>query len=67
MYERCEKLRPTLFRLASDTTDDDEALGTVSSSRRRQLTPESVGPVWGALDCRGASSVLLTRKLDGGF
>ena len=27
MYERCEKLRPTLFRLASDTTDDDDALG----------------------------------------
>jgi ADP-ribosylation factor-binding protein GGA len=27
VYERCEKLRPTLFRLASDTTDDDDALG----------------------------------------
>ncbi|XP_024600115.1 ADP-ribosylation factor-binding protein GGA2 [Neophocaena asiaeorientalis asiaeorientalis] len=26
VYERCEKLRPTLFRLASDTTDDDDAL-----------------------------------------
>ncbi|XP_043567619.1 ADP-ribosylation factor-binding protein GGA1-like isoform X2 [Chiloscyllium plagiosum] len=26
LYQRCEKLRPTLFRLASDTTDNDEAL-----------------------------------------
>ncbi|KAM6155218.1 ADP-ribosylation factor-binding protein GGA2 [Rhynchocyon petersi] len=26
VYERCEKLRPTLFRLASDTMDDDDAL-----------------------------------------
>ncbi|XP_006892751.1 PREDICTED: ADP-ribosylation factor-binding protein GGA2 [Elephantulus edwardii] len=26
VYERCEKLRPTLFRLASETMDDDDAL-----------------------------------------
>ncbi|XP_048465435.1 ADP-ribosylation factor-binding protein GGA3-like isoform X3 [Rhincodon typus] len=26
LYQRCEKLRPTLFRLASDTIDNDEAL-----------------------------------------
>lgn len=53
MYERCEKLRPTLFRLASDTTDDDEALGTVLISRRRQRTPQSVGPAWGSLPAMG--------------
>ncbi|XP_049645081.1 ADP-ribosylation factor-binding protein GGA2 isoform X2 [Suncus etruscus] len=29
VYERCEKLRPTLFRLASDTTDDDAALAEI--------------------------------------
>ncbi|XP_078520915.1 ADP-ribosylation factor-binding protein GGA2 isoform X2 [Lissotriton helveticus] len=29
LYERCEKLRPTLFRLASDTLDNDEALAEV--------------------------------------
>ncbi|XP_007516629.1 ADP-ribosylation factor-binding protein GGA2 isoform X2 [Erinaceus europaeus] len=29
VYERCEKLRPTLFRLASETTDDDEALAEI--------------------------------------
>lgn len=32
MYERCEKLRPVLFRLASDATDDDAALGNTSCS-----------------------------------
>uniref|UniRef100_A0A8C7YYX3 ADP-ribosylation factor-binding protein GGA2 n=1 Tax=Oryzias sinensis TaxID=183150 RepID=A0A8C7YYX3_9TELE len=26
LYERCDRLRPNLFRLASDTMDDDEAL-----------------------------------------
>uniref|UniRef100_A0A671L4L6 ADP-ribosylation factor-binding protein GGA1-like n=1 Tax=Sinocyclocheilus anshuiensis TaxID=1608454 RepID=A0A671L4L6_9TELE len=30
LYQRCEKMRPTLFRLASDTEDNDEALGKLS-------------------------------------
>uniref|UniRef100_A0A8C1LZB2 Golgi-associated, gamma adaptin ear containing, ARF binding protein 1 n=2 Tax=Cyprinus carpio TaxID=7962 RepID=A0A8C1LZB2_CYPCA len=30
LYQRCEKMRPTLFRLASDTEDNDEALGKTS-------------------------------------
>ncbi|XP_066546444.1 ADP-ribosylation factor-binding protein GGA1 [Amia ocellicauda] len=29
LYERCEKLRPTLFRLASDTVDNDDALAEI--------------------------------------
>ncbi|KAA0713151.1 ADP-ribosylation factor-binding protein GGA1 [Triplophysa tibetana] len=29
MYQRCEKMRPTLFRLASDTEDNDEALAEI--------------------------------------
>ncbi|XP_072463392.1 ADP-ribosylation factor-binding protein GGA2 [Notamacropus eugenii] len=29
LYEKCEKLRPTLFRLASDTVDDDDALAEI--------------------------------------
>ncbi|XP_036081130.1 ADP-ribosylation factor-binding protein GGA2 [Rousettus aegyptiacus] len=29
VYERCEKLRPVLFRLASDATDDDAALAEI--------------------------------------
>ncbi|XP_043945234.1 ADP-ribosylation factor-binding protein GGA1-like [Protopterus annectens] len=29
LYERCEKLRPTLFRMASETVDSDEALADI--------------------------------------
>ncbi|XP_037106386.1 ADP-ribosylation factor-binding protein GGA2-like isoform X1 [Syngnathus acus] len=29
LYESCERLRPSLFRLASDTVDDDEALAQI--------------------------------------
>ncbi|KAM5199301.1 ADP-ribosylation factor-binding protein GGA2 isoform 2-T2 [Hipposideros larvatus] len=29
VYERCERLRPTLFRLASDTDGDDDALAEI--------------------------------------
>ncbi|XP_061089202.1 ADP-ribosylation factor-binding protein GGA3-like [Conger conger] len=29
LYEQCDKLRPTLFRLASDTMDDDDALAGI--------------------------------------
>ncbi|XP_018115070.1 ADP-ribosylation factor-binding protein GGA1 isoform X2 [Xenopus laevis] len=29
LYQRCEKMRPTLFRLASDTDDNDEALAEI--------------------------------------
>ncbi|KAG7222574.1 hypothetical protein INR49_016171 [Caranx melampygus] len=29
LYERCDRLRPGLFRLASDTTDDDAALAQI--------------------------------------
>uniref|UniRef100_A0A669AVG5 Golgi-associated, gamma adaptin ear containing, ARF binding protein 1 n=1 Tax=Oreochromis niloticus TaxID=8128 RepID=A0A669AVG5_ORENI len=29
LYNRCEKMRPTLFRLASDTEDSDEALADI--------------------------------------
>uniref|UniRef100_A0A8C7FEH6 Golgi associated, gamma adaptin ear containing, ARF binding protein 1 n=1 Tax=Oncorhynchus kisutch TaxID=8019 RepID=A0A8C7FEH6_ONCKI len=29
LYQHCEKMRPTLFRLASDTEDNDEALAEI--------------------------------------
>uniref|UniRef100_A0AAQ4NP93 Golgi-associated, gamma adaptin ear containing, ARF binding protein 1 n=2 Tax=Gasterosteus aculeatus aculeatus TaxID=481459 RepID=A0AAQ4NP93_GASAC len=29
LYQRCEKMRPTLFRLASDTEDSDDALAEI--------------------------------------
>ncbi|KAM8878606.1 ADP-ribosylation factor-binding protein GGA1-like isoform 2-T2 [Spinachia spinachia] len=32
LYERCDGLRPSLFRLASDTMDDDKALAQVLSA-----------------------------------
>uniref|UniRef100_A0A8C7ZMU0 Golgi-associated, gamma adaptin ear containing, ARF binding protein 1 n=1 Tax=Oryzias sinensis TaxID=183150 RepID=A0A8C7ZMU0_9TELE len=38
LYQRCEKMRPTLFRLASDTEDNDEALGNSASSALLDLT-----------------------------
>ena len=71
MYERCEKLRPTLFRLASDTTDDDEALGTVSFSRVGSTHPRVWAPrgalclPWGALPAVGLP-LLPTHTLEGG-
>ncbi|XP_044534173.1 ADP-ribosylation factor-binding protein GGA2 [Gracilinanus agilis] len=35
LYEKCEKLRPTLFRLASDTVDDDVALAEILQANDR--------------------------------
>lgn len=35
LYQRCEKMRPTLFRLASDTVDSDEALGDILEANDR--------------------------------
>ena len=29
LYEHCDRLRPSLFRLASETTDDDTALAQI--------------------------------------
>ncbi|KAK7913557.1 hypothetical protein WMY93_013768 [Mugilogobius chulae] len=35
LYQRCEKMRPTLFRLASDTEDNDDALGNILEANDR--------------------------------
>ncbi|KAJ0050530.1 hypothetical protein NL108_003759 [Boleophthalmus pectinirostris] len=35
LYQRCEKMRPTLFRLASDTEDSDDALGDILEANDR--------------------------------
>uniref|UniRef100_A0A8C7Z5G5 Golgi associated, gamma adaptin ear containing, ARF binding protein 1 n=1 Tax=Oryzias sinensis TaxID=183150 RepID=A0A8C7Z5G5_9TELE len=37
LYQRCEKMRPTLFRLASDTEDNDEALGEPHASNEQNM------------------------------
>ncbi|KAM6055044.1 ADP-ribosylation factor-binding protein GGA2 isoform 2-T2 [Chlamydotis macqueenii] len=35
LFQRCEKLRPLLFRLASETVDDDEALAEILQANDR--------------------------------
>ncbi|MGH0146647.1 UNVERIFIED_CONTAM: hypothetical protein FKN15_022637 [Acipenser sinensis] len=70
LYQRCEKLRPTLFRLASDTEDNDEALAEILQAndsltqvinaykqvvRGEEVNGESVG----AARIAGSSSALL--------
>lgn len=47
LYQRCERMRPTLFRLASDTEDNDEALGEPGHSRPHPSTssPASSRPL----------------------
>uniref|UniRef100_A0A4W3JD55 Uncharacterized protein n=1 Tax=Callorhinchus milii TaxID=7868 RepID=A0A4W3JD55_CALMI len=37
LYQRCEKLRPTLFRFASDTGENDDALGEEVSQPKLSL------------------------------
>lgn len=44
LYQRCERMRPTLFRLASDTEDNDEALGEPQAMPSPVLPPPLPGP-----------------------
>lgn len=44
LHQRCERMRPMLFRLASDTEDNDEALGKWSQSSPDAFD-EGVNPV----------------------
>lgn len=39
LYQRCERMRPTLFRLASDTEDNDEALGEPQATAKMRPSP----------------------------
>ncbi|KAL4647863.1 ADP-ribosylation factor-binding protein GGA1 isoform X2 [Arapaima gigas] len=70
LYQRCEKLRPTLFRLASDTEDNDEALAEILQANdsltqvinlyRQQVKGEEVNGDSGAtLGLPGKSTALL--------
>lgn len=52
VYERCEKLRPTLFRLAGDTVDDDDALGNGALLAQAAAQVQAGAPSCGALGCR---------------
>nr|XP_004610555.1 unnamed protein product [Sorex araneus] len=68
LYQRCERMRPTLFRLASDTEDNDEALAEILQAndsltqainlykqlvRGEEVNGETAGPI------PGSSSALL--------
>ncbi|KAJ8387559.1 hypothetical protein AAFF_G00152550 [Aldrovandia affinis] len=70
LYQRCEKLRPTLFRLASDTEDNDEALAEILQANdsltqvinlyRQQVKGEEVnGESTGMPTLTGRSTALL--------
>ncbi|XP_064172075.1 ADP-ribosylation factor-binding protein GGA1-like isoform X1 [Anguilla rostrata] len=70
LYQRCEKLRPTLFRLASDTEDNDEALAEILQANdsltqvinlyRQQVKGEQVnGEDTGTPKLAGSSTALL--------
>uniref|UniRef100_A0A8C4GWS4 ADP-ribosylation factor-binding protein GGA1 n=1 Tax=Dicentrarchus labrax TaxID=13489 RepID=A0A8C4GWS4_DICLA len=58
LYQRCEKMRPTLFRLASDTEDNDEALAEILQANdslthvinlyKQQVKGEIVGEAFSA-------------------
>uniref|UniRef100_A0A8C9HIQ1 Golgi associated, gamma adaptin ear containing, ARF binding protein 1 n=1 Tax=Piliocolobus tephrosceles TaxID=591936 RepID=A0A8C9HIQ1_9PRIM len=43
LYQRCERMRPTLFRLASDTEDNDEALGLSDPTPTSGLSLDGTG------------------------
>ncbi|XP_061088375.1 ADP-ribosylation factor-binding protein GGA1 [Conger conger] len=70
LYRRCEKMRPTLFRLASDTEDNDEALAEILQANdsltqvinlyRQQVKGEEVNGDSGATpQLTGSSTALL--------
>ncbi|XP_018538023.1 ADP-ribosylation factor-binding protein GGA2 [Lates calcarifer] len=54
LYERCERLRPTLFRLASDTMDDDAALVQIlAANDELTLTVSAYKEQLGRRECNG--------------
>ncbi|XP_068582707.1 ADP-ribosylation factor-binding protein GGA1-like isoform X1 [Cebidichthys violaceus] len=53
-YERCDRLRPSLFRLASDTTDDDAALAQIlAANDELTLVVNSYKDRVGKRECNG--------------
>ncbi|KAJ1062164.1 hypothetical protein K5549_008506 [Capra hircus] len=68
LYQRCERMRPTLFRLASDTEDNDEALAEILQANDnltqvinlyKQLGPGKQIPGKGDVASPGSTSALL--------
>ncbi|XP_038612472.1 ADP-ribosylation factor-binding protein GGA1 isoform X1 [Tachyglossus aculeatus] len=69
LFQRCERLRPMLFRLASDTEDNDEALAEILQANdnltqvinlyKQLVRGEEVNGEPGAGPLRGSTSALL--------
>ncbi|XP_029445957.1 ADP-ribosylation factor-binding protein GGA1 isoform X2 [Rhinatrema bivittatum] len=69
LYQRCERMRPTLFRLASDTEDNDEALAEILQANdnltqvinkyRQLVTGEEINGETPTGSISGSSSALL--------
>ncbi|XP_061536175.1 ADP-ribosylation factor-binding protein GGA3-like isoform X1 [Phycodurus eques] len=56
LYESCERLRPSLFRLASDTVDDDEALTQIlAANDDLTLVVNAYKERTGRRECNGRS------------
>uniref|UniRef100_A0A8C3ARX2 Golgi associated, gamma adaptin ear containing, ARF binding protein 1 n=1 Tax=Cyclopterus lumpus TaxID=8103 RepID=A0A8C3ARX2_CYCLU len=74
LYQRCEKMRPTLFRLASDTEDNDEALAEILQANdsltqvinqyKQQVKGEIVGETLSTEMHEGGTALLDLSGLD---
>ncbi|XP_069024477.1 ADP-ribosylation factor-binding protein GGA1-like isoform X1 [Embiotoca jacksoni] len=54
LYEQCDRLRPTLFRMASDTMDDDDALAQIlAANDQLTLVVNSYKDWVGRRECNG--------------
>ncbi|XP_058496601.1 ADP-ribosylation factor-binding protein GGA3-like [Solea solea] len=54
LYERCDRLRPSLFRLASDTMEDDAALAQIlAANDELTLTVNAYKDGLGRKECNG--------------
>ncbi|KAM3864617.1 ADP-ribosylation factor-binding protein GGA2-like [Diretmus argenteus] len=54
LYERCDRLRPSLFRLASDTMDDDSALAQIlAANDELTLVVNAYKDRLGSKECNG--------------
>uniref|UniRef100_A0A803T6U6 Golgi associated, gamma adaptin ear containing, ARF binding protein 1 n=1 Tax=Anolis carolinensis TaxID=28377 RepID=A0A803T6U6_ANOCA len=69
LYQRCERMRPMLFRLASDTEDNDEALAEILQANdnltqvinlyKQVVSGEEINGETQAVPLRGSTSALL--------
>uniref|UniRef100_A0A669QJ96 Golgi associated, gamma adaptin ear containing, ARF binding protein 1 n=1 Tax=Phasianus colchicus TaxID=9054 RepID=A0A669QJ96_PHACC len=58
LYQRCERMRPMLFRLASDTEDNDEALGLNDPAPHPAQAGDSSG--WNSFQSSDSNELSIT-------